>query len=73
MGFIKGLKAILDEQCKALMIVTPEEVIQQWDEKMAPTMKKGTGGVRMNGYSSKAYSQGYEEGKEHMRGVKSLE
>lgn len=73
MGFIKGLKAILDEQCKALMIVTPEEVIQQWDEKIAPIMKKGTGGVRMNGYSSKAYSQGYEEGKEHMRGVKSLE
>lgn len=73
MGFCKGLKAILDEQCKALMIVTPEEVNNQWNEKIAPTMRKGTGGVRMKGYNSSAYSQGYEEGKEHMRSVKSLE
>lgn len=74
LGFCKGLKAILDEQCKALMIVTPEEVTQQWNERMQPTMRRDTrGGVKMKGYDGSAYARGYEEGKEHMREVKSLE
>ena len=72
-GFIAGLKAILDEQCKALMILTPKEVEDAWEEKQKG-MKKGSGGQRFtNGINYGAYMQGYEEGQEHMRKTKSLE
>lgn len=72
-GFMQGLKAILDEQCKALMIVTPEAVEKKWAEEMEPGMRKGSGGQRHTRFNSSAYSQGYEEGKEHMRKTKSVE
>lgn len=72
-GFIAGLKAILDEQCKALMLITPKEVEDAWEEKVKG-MKKGSGGQRFtNGVNYGAYMQGYEEGQEHMRKTKSLE
>lgn len=72
-GFIAGLKAILDEQCKALMIVTSKEVEDAWEEKVKG-MKKGSGGQRFtNGVNYGAYMQGFEEGQEHMRKTKSLE
>lgn len=71
-GFMQGLKAILDEQCKALMIVTPEAVEKKWAEEMAPTMRKGSGGQRQTGFNADAYDKGYEEGKEHMRKTKSI-
>ena len=69
-GFCKGLKDTLDEQCKALMIVTPQEVEDKWKEYSAG-FKKGRGGIR-NGGNSDCYEQGYREGKEHMRTTKSL-
>lgn len=72
-GFIAGLKAILDEQCKALMIVTPREVEDAWEEKVKG-MKKGSGGQRFSkGVDYGAYLKGYEDGQEHMRKTKSLE
>lgn len=72
-GFIAGLKAILDEQCKALMIITLKEVEDAWEEKVKG-MKKGSGGQRFtNGVNYGAYMQGFEEGQEHMRKTKSLE
>ena len=69
-GFCKGLKDILDEQCKALMIVTPQEVEDKWEEYSAG-FRKGKGGIRTGG-NSDCYEQGYREGKEHMRTTKSL-
>lgn len=72
-GFIAGLKAILDEQCKALMIVTPKEVEDAWEERIKG-MKKGSGGQRFSkGINYGAYLKGYEDGQEHMRKTKSLE
>ena len=71
-GFMQGLKAVLDEQCKALMIVTPEAVEKRWAEEMAPTLRKGSGGQRQTGFDTAAYTQGFEEGKEHMRKTKSI-
>ncbi len=72
-GFIAGLKAILDEQCKALMIVTPKEVEDAWEERVKG-MKKGSGGQRFTkGIEYATYMKGYEEGQEHMRKTKSLE
>ena len=72
-GFMQGIKAVLDEQCKALMIVIPDAVEKKWVEEMAPGMRKGTGGQRNTGFNTSAYAQGYEEGKEHLRKTKSLE
>lgn len=69
-GFCKGLKDILDEQCKALMIVTPQEVEDKWKE-YSSGFRKGRGGMRTGG-NSDCYEQGYREGKEHMRTTKSL-
>lgn len=71
-GFMAGLKSILDEQCKALMIVTPQEVEDAWSEKVKG-MREGTGGQRMRGVDYGAYKKGFEEGQEHMRKTKSLE
>lgn len=71
LGFCKGLKDILDEQCKALMIITPQEVEDEWNNTIAPTLRRGNGGVRTYG-SDACYQKGYEEGKEHMRSTKSL-
>ena len=71
LGFCKGLKDILDEQCKALMIITPQEVEDEWNNTIAPTLRRGHGGVRTYG-SDSCYQKGYEEGKEHMRSTKSL-
>ena len=63
-GFIAGLKVILDEQCKALMIVTPKEVEDAW-EKRIKGMKKGSGGQRFyKGIDYGAYLKGYEDGQE---------
>ncbi len=72
-GFLAGLKEILDEQCKALMIVTPKEVEDAWEERVKG-MKKSSGGQRFtNGVDYDVYMKGLEEGKEHMRKTKSLE
>lgn len=71
-GFIVGLRDILQEQCKALMIVTPEAVQTAWDEKVKG-MTKARGGMKFKGYDGNAYQQGVQDGKEHMRKTKSLE
>lgn len=72
-GFLAGLKEILDEQCKALMIVTPKEVEDAWAEK-SKNMRAGHGGQRFtNRVDYDVYMKGLEEGKEHMRKTKSLE
>ena len=54
------------------MIVTPEAVEKRWAEVMAPTLHKGSGGQRQTGFDTAAYTQGFEEGKEHMRKTKSI-
>ena len=72
-GFMQGIKSVLDEQCKALMIVIPDAVEKKWAEEMVPGMRKGTGGQRQTSFNTSAYAQGYEEGKEHLRKTKSLE
>lgn len=72
-GFMQGLKEVLDEQCKALMIITPSEVENKWAEEYMPTMRKGVGGMKLKGFDSMAFSQGRVEGREHMSKTKSLE
>lgn len=61
---VNGIKEVLDEQCKALMIVVPEDVNNKLN-----SMAKGEykGGIRLRRANRNAYLNGIEDGKSHMR------
>ena len=66
-GFVQGIKEVLDAQCTALMIVTPEEVTTSFEE-MSKDWK--TSSVTMKGaerFSREHYEQGMEDGKNTMK------
>lgn len=61
LGFMDGLKAKFDEQCKALMIVVPQEVTTGFNNRFTdrtPCRRSGVHGGRANDI----YSQGYADG-----------
>lgn len=65
-GFMAGIKEVLDEQCRALMIVVPDEVKKYVDKKSAGQYK---GGIRQHGrIDYEAYASGHADGRNHMRG-----
>jgi hypothetical protein len=61
MGFSQGISEVLGKQCRALMIVTPKEVTESFEE-----MAKGFGNlhskVQMNG-DRRAYDKGVSDGR----------
>lgn len=63
-GFCAGIKEVLDEQCKALMIIVPDEVNKNADERSGGTYR---GGMRFTGHDSSVYSEGRSDGRAHMR------
>lgn len=63
-GFCAGIKEVLDEQCRALMIVVPEEVNRHVDEMSGGQYK---GGMRNTGLHFDVYEDGRQAGKDHMR------
>lgn len=68
-GFISGLKEKYDEQCKALLIVTPPDVTKKFKEMSAGWGTKKSG-MRDTGFSSAAYSAGRLDGKNLSAGKK---
>ena len=65
MGFLSGLRHKLAEQSKALMIVVPQDVKDEFDNRY-PNVKTYAGGMRNNrdrGYDSQAYFTGVTDGK----------
>lgn len=60
-GFRDGAAEVLGKQCTALMIVTPKEVTESFDE-MAKNWKTSTTTVRMSG-DAVAYSNGKSDGR----------
>lgn len=66
-GFITGLKQKLEEQSRALMIVTPPDVKDKFED-MSKSFKHGSGGIRNNGFDREAYSQGVTDGRTVMNG-----
>ena len=62
-GFCAGIKEVLDAQCRALMIVVPDEVDKNLAER---SQGRYRGGMRMRGYDSDAYSSGKRDGRDHM-------
>lgn len=63
-GFCDGIKKVLDEQCKALMIVVPEDVNNKLNSISEGEYR---GGIRLRGANTSAYLNGIEDGKAHMR------
>lgn len=61
-GFRDGVAEVLEKQCTALMIVTPKEVTESFDE-MAKNWKTSTTTLRMSGDTA-AYSNGKSDGKD---------
>lgn len=59
-GFLKGVSDAFNEQCTALMIVTPQEVEEEFLE-FSKNMKSSS--TRLSVSDSKVYSDGYAEGK----------
>lgn len=66
-GFCKGVEEVLNEQCKALMIIVPEEVKEELHKRSGGTYK---GGMRLTGYSNDAYEQGHRDGRDHFENKK---
>lgn len=60
-GFLTGLKEGFGEQCTALMIVTPKEVTEEFEQFSANFQKSKTN--RLNVTDIEAYAQGKVEGK----------
>lgn len=64
LGFCAGIKEVLDEQCRALMIVVPSEVDEELNQRASG---KYRGRMRMKGYDADSYASGKREGRSHMR------
>lgn len=69
LGFCAGIKAALDEQCVALMLVVPEDVKEKFSKSVGGKSK--CRGTNMKGFDSSAYDEGFANGKDHM-GTKKL-
>jgi len=64
-GFLKGLTAVLDEQCTALMIVTPKEVKTAFTE-LSKNFKTVQIGINSSNHNSSAFNSGVIDGKNSM-------
>jgi hypothetical protein len=61
-GFRDGIKSDLEKQCTALMIVTPQEVTDKFEEK-AKNFKSMTHTLKILGHSNSIYNDGFIDGK----------
>lgn len=61
-GFMAGLQKSLDKQCKALMIVTPQDVKDKFQERFPSTRAAKGFGQRRMGYDLDAYNEGFRDG-----------
>lgn len=61
LGFMAGLKEVLDAQSVALMIVTPDTVVKEMENM---NLQKGSGGVRSDGVYRDIYNSGYNDAKD---------
>lgn len=65
-GFLHGVQSILDEQCKALMIVTPTEVEEAWEER-SKNMSTLDNSLNYISERDPAYEHGHRAGRETMQ------
>lgn len=65
-GFMAGLQKSLDKQCKALMIVTPQDVKDKFQDRFPKVGSGARFGQRLTGFDRDAYETGYADGKSAM-------
>lgn len=70
-GFISGIRDALGAQSKALAVVVPEDVKENFSQTF-PNLKRGTGGIRNTGFDYAAYNKGHEDGRNSL-GKRQLE
>ena len=61
-GFIRGLKEKLDAQSQALMVITPTEVKEKFDE-MTKGFRTSSSNVQLNRVDNRAYDSGLNDGR----------
>lgn len=66
-GFVAGIKEVLDAQCTALMIVTPPEVIDSFEEMSKDFRVLSTHLKGAERFSREHYEQGVRDGKDAMK------
>lgn len=62
LGYIKGIKSVLDEQSKALMVVIPQRVEDEF--KNVVTGDRYKGGSKTNTVYREYYNEGFQRGRE---------
>ena len=71
-GFVAGISKELSEQCKALMVVVPQDVNEEFAHRYQGC-KRYKGGMRNTGYQHSAYQQGVQDGQHSMKNRKEIE
>lgn len=66
-GFMVGLKDELGSQSKALAIVVPEDVKDNFNKEFPSAKRDNRQGSRMTGYDKGAYDRGYVDGRSSMK------
>lgn len=66
-GFLSGLKQKLDQQSTALMVITPTDVKEKFED-FSKDFKAGSGGIRDTGFDPYAYQAGVTDGKTVLNG-----
>ena len=64
LGFLHGVKSALDEQCTALMVITPQEVEEDWKDFSA-NMRTSKSNIRLT--DSELFNKGFAEGKQAVK------
>lgn len=61
LGYLKGIKSVLEKQCVALVLVVPQEVNKAFDEKMIGSRHKRT--TMTSSGDRRAFDRGVSEGR----------
>jgi hypothetical protein len=67
LGFMRGLKMSFDKQCTALIVITPTDVIQKFED-MTKDWKVKKGGMGIDQINRSVYDAGVLDGKTIMNG-----
>ena len=62
MGFVAGIKKVLEKQSTKLMIITPKDVVDQFEE-MAANWKTATHRISCDRRDRRAYEEGQRDGR----------
>ena len=66
-GFLYGVRDAFDEQCTALMVITPKEVEEDWENFSANMKTSKTSKTSFAAVDRELYNKGYAEGKQAVK------